>query len=191
MINFLEEIKHTHKNHQSREHILQSESFNVFEQLNKPQSLRGFITISVTIFESAVGNLLNRVFRKTDFVVKSVVDSLFEQSGPLFELPIRLKVLLGLGVISPQIFTDISAFIEFKNILNNNEQEYPFHDEIFLDFLRQLHLDQSLLQITPITEPVESLIYKMKIQRQEKILRSILTLHIADIYEQLQIESPL
>lgn len=191
MINFLEEIKHTHRNHQSREHILQSESFNVFEQLNKPQSLRGFITISVTIFESAVGNLLNRVFRKTDFVVKSVVDSLFEQSGPLFELPIRLKVLLGLGVISPQIFTDISAFIEFKNILNNNEQEYPFHDEIFLDFLRQLHLDQSLLQITPITEPVESLIYKMKIQRQEKILRSILTLHIADIYEQLQIESPL
>lgn len=170
---------------------MQSESLNVFEKLNKPQSLRGFITISVTIFESAVDNLLNRVFRKTDFVVKSVVDSLFEQSGPLFELPIRLKVLLGLGVISPKIFTDISAFIEFKNTLNNDEQEYSFNDEIFLNFLRQLHLDQSLLQIAPITEPVESLIYKMKIQRQEKILRSILTLHIAEIYEQLQTESPL
>ena len=72
----------------------------IYEKLNEATSIRGFITASVAIFDDAVEKLINRVFRKTDFVVKSVIDSLFETSGPLSELPIRLKVLLGLGVIN-------------------------------------------------------------------------------------------
>ncbi|WP_439294582.1 MltR family transcriptional regulator [Lonepinella sp. BR2882] len=165
----------------------------IYEKLNDASSIRGFITATVAIFDQAVDQLINRVFRKNDFVVNSVIESLFETSGPLFDLAIRLKVLLGLGVINHDIFEDISAFIEMKEKLNNDEKEYEFVDEIIVHFTQSLNLleDKSLLDFPPIKEEADSLVFQMKRLRQEKLLRSCLTLTIANIYQQLQVESPL
>ena len=165
----------------------------IYEKLNEATSIRGFITASVAIFDDAVEKLINRVFRKTDFVVKSVIDSLFETSGPLSELPIRLKVLLGLGVINHEAFEDINGFIKIKETLNNAEKEYDFSDPIVADFLQSLHLlqDKSLLQFEPESGDKDSLLYQVKALRREKLIRSCLSLTITDIYQQLQVESPL
>ncbi len=165
----------------------------IYEKLNEATSIRGFITASVAIFDDAVEKLINRVFRKTDFVVKSVIDSLFETSGPLSELPIRLKVLLGLGVINHEAFEDINSFIKLKETLNNAEKEYDFSDPIVADFLQSLHLlqDKSLLQFEPESGDKDSLLYQVKALRREKLIRSCLSLTITDIYQQLQVESPL
>ena len=165
----------------------------IYEKLNEATSIRGFITASVAIFDDAVEKLINRVFRKTDFVVKSVIDSLFETSGPLSELPIRLKVLLGLGVISHEVFEDINGFIKIKETLNNAEKEYDFSDPIVADFLQSLHLlqDKSLLQFESDSSDKDSLLYQVKALRREKLIRSCLSLTITDIYQQLRVESPL
>lgn len=165
----------------------------IYEKLNEATSIRGFVTASVTIFDQAVENLINRVFRKTDFVVKSVIESLFETSGPLSELPIRLKVLLGLGVIKHEVFEDINSFIKIKETLNNAEKEYDFSDQIVSDFLQSLHLlqDKSLLQFEPENGDKDSLLYQVKALRREKLIRSCLSLTVTDIYQQLQVESPL
>ena len=165
----------------------------IYEKLSETTSIRGFITVSVAIFDEAVEQLINRVFRKTDFVVKSVIDSLFETSGPLSELPIRLKVLLGLGVINHQVFEDINRFIAIKETLNNDEKEYGFSDQIVFDFLQSLYLlkDKALLQFDGESADKDSLLYQVKALRREKLIRSCLSLTITDIYQQLQVESPL
>ena len=165
----------------------------IYEKLSETTSIRGFITVSVAIFDDAVEQLINRVFRKTDFVVKSVIDSLFETSGPLSELPIRLKVLLGLGVINHQVFEDINRFIAIKETLNNDEKEYGFSDQIVFDFLQSLYLlkDKALLQFDGESADKDSLLYQVKALRREKLIRSCLSLTITDIYQQLQVESPL
>ncbi|WP_109077642.1 MltR family transcriptional regulator [Aggregatibacter kilianii] len=165
----------------------------VYEKLNGAISIRGFITASVAIFDEAIDELINRVFRKTDFAVKSVVDSLFETSGPLSDLSIRLKVLLGLGIVEQPIFADIMQFIELKESLNNDEKEYDFSDQIIQDFAQNLNLleDKSLLNFPPEVENQDSLLYQIKHQRKEKVIRSSLILTITDICERLQVESPL
>ncbi len=166
----------------------------IYEKLNDTTSIRGFITASVAIFNEAIDQLINRVFRKTDFAVKSVVDSLFMTSGPLFELEIRLKVLLGLGVINQNTFGDINSFIKIKEKLNNDEKEYHFFDQIIIDFTRELNhqKDKNILNFSPEKESdPDSLFYQIKTQRKEKLIRSCLILAITDIYEQLQVESPL
>lgn len=165
----------------------------IYEKLNEATSIRGFITASVTIFEDAVDQLINRVFRKSDFAVKSVVDSLFETSGPLSDLNIRLKVLLGLGVIKHEVFEDIGAFIQIKETLNNDGKEYAFTDPIVADFIQSLHLqqDKSLLNFEPESTNNNSLLHQVKALRYEKLVRSCLALTITDIYQQLQVESPL
>src|SRR5699024_119873 len=109
------------------------------EKLNEVTTARGVIIAAVTVFEEALDQLINKEFRKTDFVVESVIESLFEHSGPLFDFKIRLKVLLGLGVISKDIFEDIEQFLKLKEIINNQTQELSFSDPLLLDFVQQLN----------------------------------------------------
>lgn len=166
----------------------------IYEKLNEATSIRGFITASVAVFDEAIDSLINRVFRKTDFAVKSVVDSLFMTSGPLFDLGIRLKVLFGLGVIDHHVFQDINAFIQIKETLNNDEKDHDFSADIIIEFLQRLHhqKDKHLLNFPPEKEEnPDSLAYQIKKQRQEKLVRSCLILSISEIYEQLLVESPL
>lgn len=166
----------------------------IYEKLSEATSIRGFITASVALFDDAVDQLINRVFRKTDFAVKSVVDSLFMTSGPLFDLSIRLKVLLGLGVIEHDVFEDLNAFIKFKEKLNNDEKDYRFFDPLILEFMQHLHLQQDKMLLNfpeDKGESPDSLTYQIKTQRKEKLVRSCLMLTINEIYERLQVESPL
>lgn len=173
--------------------MLTNESL-IYEKLNDVTSIRGFVIASVSIFEQSIESLINRIFLKNDFAVKSVVDSLLYQSGPLFELSIRLKLLFGLGVISHAVFDDINAFIKLKEQLNNNEQELNFTDQVIVQFLQQLHSHTD--NINPTLEDLsqqnsDSLLYQIKLIRQQKLIRSYLILAISKIVEQLQIESPL
>lgn len=165
----------------------------IYEKLNEASSVRGFIIASVAIFDEAVDGLINRVFRKTDFAVKSVVDSLFETSGPLSDLSIRLKVLLGLGVFEQPIFEDISAFITLKEQLNNDEKDYDFIDDMMISFTQSLHFveEKLIFDLPEDNPPADSLLFQMKQQHKKKLLRSCLTLAVTDICEKLQIESPL
>ncbi|OOF60288.1 MltR family transcriptional regulator [Rodentibacter myodis] len=165
----------------------------IYEKLNEAGSARGFIIASVAIFDEAVDSLINRVFRKTDFAVKSVVDSLFETSGPLADLSVRLKVLLGLGVFDSPVFEDIAHFVHLKDQLNNDEKDYNFSDSLIIDFAQHLNFveDKAILDFPPETSPPDSLLFQMKQQRKEKVVRSCLTLAVTAICDKLQIESPL
>ncbi|OOF52667.1 MltR family transcriptional regulator [Rodentibacter trehalosifermentans] len=164
----------------------------IYEKLNEAKSVRGFIIVSVATFDEQVGALIHRVFHKADFAVKSVVDSLFETSGPLSDLSVRLKILLGLGVIEQNIFEDISHYIAFKEQLNNDEKEYDFADEMMIEFTRNLYSvkDKTLLDFAEDSSPPDSLLFQMKQQQKKRLLRSCLTLSVTDICEKLQIESP-
>lgn len=173
---------------------MQSLEALIYEKLNDVTSIRGFVISSVAIFEQAVEDLLNRIFLKNDFAVKSVVDSLLYQSGPLFDLTVRLKLLFGLGVISQAVFEDINGFIKLKEQLNNNEQECAFTDPLIVAFLQQLHSygDRPPEPLEDLNQPQsDSLLAQIKLLRQQKLIRSYLTLAISHIVEQLQIESPL
>lgn len=164
----------------------------IYEKLNEAGSVRGFIITSVSIFDEAIDRLINRVFRKTDFAVKSVVDSLFETSGPLADLVIRLKVLLGLGLFEQQVFEDISHFIALKERLNDDEKDYDFSDEMIILFTQNLHFvaDKTVLNFPDDSLPSNSLLSQMKQQHKKRLLRSCLTLAVTDICDKLQIESP-
>lgn len=165
----------------------------IYERLNDVSSIRGFVTASVAIFDELVDQLINRVFRKNDFAVKSVIDSLFETSGPLAALSIRLKVLLGLGVLSQEAFEDISSFMQLKDKLNEDSREYHFSDELIVEFTHKLKLfkDKAMLPRHETMEATDSLVGQMKIRRREKLVRSCLILTVTEIYQQLQVESPL
>ena len=117
---------------------------------------------------------------------------MFETSGPLSELSIRLKVLLGLGIVEQSVFADIVQFIELKETLNNDEKDYNFFDLKIIEFAQNLHFvtDKALLNFPFESTSADSLLFQIKQRRKEKLVRSCLILAITDIYDRLQIESP-
>lgn len=165
------------------------------DQLSEVATVRGFFALSTQQFSYYIDQLIQRVFRKEDFALKSVVDSLFEYQGPLAELPVRLKLLLGLGVISLEVYQDISHFVEFKNRLSNEVDEPLLSSPLVLDFLQQLHfVDRSLLDSflkQKLASDKNSMIFQMQQLRLGRVIRSSLILAISQIFDQLDQESPL
>ncbi|HDV7283473.1 TPA: MltR family transcriptional regulator [Mannheimia haemolytica] len=166
------------------------------DKLSEETTLRGFLSIANQRFAKAVEQLIERVFRKTDFALKSVVDSLFEHQGPLADIEVRLKVLLGLGVISPKVFEDISLFLEVKQHLNEEEEEFAFSHPAVVQFAKDLHhIDflpiNELLNMKASAANKDSMLFQMQQMRLEKMVRSSLILAVTEIDEQLNVESPL
>ena len=169
---------------------------NFIERLSEVSSLRGFFALSVNQFSQSIDQLIQRVFRKKDFALKSVVDSLFEYQGPLAELTVRLKLLLGLGVISAEIFEDISLFLEIKQHLSDEVEELPFSHPAIIRFAQDLHhIDlkpaAELLKFSSAGGNKDSMILQMQQARLERVMRSSLILAVTEINERLNVESPL
>lgn len=75
----------------------------VLEKLNAGKTVRSFLIAAVELLAEALNVLVVQVFRKDDYAVKYAVEPLLSGSGPLGELSVRLKLMYGLGVISPRI----------------------------------------------------------------------------------------
>ncbi|OOS01982.1 MltR family transcriptional regulator [Canicola haemoglobinophilus] len=167
----------------------------VIEKLSEIATVRGFLAFSTQQISEHIEQLIQRVFRKEDFALKSVVDSLFEHQGPLAELPVRLKLLLGLGVISANTYEDVNAFFQFKLALSDEVEEPTFSSPPVIYFVQQLHC-VDLISIPQFSEMKllnnkDSMQFQMQQIRLEKIIKSSLILGVSEILRSLDVESPI
>lgn len=167
----------------------------ILEYLNTSLTVRGFFISAVDVFEQVVQTLIERIFLKNDFAVQSVVGPLLQNSGPLGELSVRLKLLFGLGVIPHDIYHDIEGMIKLKSLLNNDSAEYNFTDAVIVNAIQALNISKkmnmlSFEAITAAQDDVDLVFYKMQIDRQQQVIKSSLALAIISLCEALDKESP-
>ncbi|MDG3085938.1 MltR family transcriptional regulator [Vibrio hannami] len=166
----------------------------IIERLNAAPNVRGFFIAAVDVFNESLDALIQRVFRKDDFAVQSVVGPLLHDSGPLGNLSVRLKLLFGLGVLPDDVYHDIEDIIKLRNTLNNDATEYEFTDVNVLEPLKKLKSAQKMgISMVTITEPEEDddqEFYQLQMQRQRQVIKSGMSLAIVDICSQLDKDSP-
>ncbi|NAX19482.1 MULTISPECIES: MltR family transcriptional regulator [unclassified Vibrio] len=167
---------------------------DIIERLNSAHSVRGFFITTVEVFNEAIDALMQRIFRKDNFAVQSVVGPLLQDSGPLGNLSVRLKLLFGLGVLPDDVYHDIEDIIKLRNQLNSDGAEYVFTDPKILVPIKKLHLvaKMGMVQLE-VLEPdgdIELDFYQLQLQRQQQIIKSGLSLAIVEICNELNKESP-
>ncbi|NIY81807.1 MltR family transcriptional regulator [Vibrio hepatarius] len=166
----------------------------IIERLNNTPSVRGFFIAAVDIFNDSIDALIQRIFRKDNFAVQSVVGPLLQDSGPLGDLSVRLKLLYGLGVLPDNVYHDIEDIIKIKNTLNSDASDYEFTDPNILEPITKLNLVQSLgmvqLQVSEPDDDIDLEFYQLQLQRQQQIIKSGLSLAIVEICNELDKESP-
>ncbi len=106
---------------------------DILERLNNAPSVRGYFITAVEVFSEAIGALMERIFRKDNFAVQSVVGPLLHDTGPLGNMSVRLKLLYGLGVLPDDVYHDIEGMIKIRNQLNSDVAEYEYTDPIILN----------------------------------------------------------
>jgi len=166
----------------------------IIERLNSASSVRGFFVTAVDVFNDSIDALMQRIFRKDNFAVQSVVGPLLQDSGPLGDLSVRLKLLYGLGVIPDDIYHDIESIIHIKHMLNSGDSEFKFTDPDVLQPINQLNLVKKMsmvqLEVTEPDDDIDIEFYHLQLQRQQQVIRSGLSLAIVEICNALDKESP-
>ena len=167
----------------------------ILECLNTSMTARGFFISTVDIFEQLIQALIERIFLKNDFAVQSVVGPLLQDSGPLGELSVRLKLLFGLGVIPHTTYHDIESILKLKNLLNNDSADYHFTDTPIANTIKSLHIADNINlnifdSVIVAQDDMDLTFYKMQLDRQQQVIKSSLALGVISLCETLSKDSP-
>ncbi|WP_421207427.1 MltR family transcriptional regulator [Aeromonas enteropelogenes] len=165
----------------------------VLERLNEQDGPRGFFLEAVTILEEAVDSLMRQAFRQEEYAVKYAIEPLLNQSGPLGQLEVRLKLIFALGLISLERYQDLEAYLKFRDFLVRDPKDYRFCDKPVRDLLERLHGINSgcMLSQEPPADEADWPFYQMQLNRLDQMVRSALVLAIADCVNELHKESPI
>ncbi|MBO1403074.1 MltR family transcriptional regulator [Vibrio cholerae] len=167
---------------------------DILERLNQTHTVRGFFITTVDVLTEAIDALMQRIFRKDNFAVKSVVEPLLHDTGPLGDLTVRLKLLFGLGVIPDEVFHDIEHLIKLRNQLNHDATEYQFTDPQILASIKSLNLVKKMgmlhLNVLEPDDDIDLSFYHLQLQRQQQVIKSGLSLAIIQICNALNKDSP-
>jgi len=147
---------------------------------------------TVAVITDGVEYLIRSAFRQDDYAVKYAIEPLLNREGPLSELPVRLKLLLGLGMISLSTYQDLELFIRLQDWLCESRQDYRFAEPALLERLRGLHgLSPLALPDLPASTAADPLLLAMQQERQDQMVRSSLLLCVSALVLELAKESPI
>ncbi|CAM2932883.1 MltR family transcriptional regulator [Vibrio rarus] len=166
----------------------------LLEALSEADSAYECLLTAYDALDDTVDALLKSIFFKDDHAVKYVVDPLLTNDGPLGEIQVRTKLLLGLGSISKQIYDDIDIFVTLREWAKIQGSKVSFTE---VDVLFELNKINAIKGIMPIEFDADLLqgmsgaTLEMFLSRHFKRVRSTLVLAVTDIITQLCRENDL
>ncbi|PMP15669.1 transcriptional regulator [Vibrio tasmaniensis] len=167
---------------------------DLLEELAESANAAECLLCAYDVLEDMLDALLKSIFYKDDYAVKFVVDPLLTTDGPLGEILVRTKLLLGLGVISKEVYDDIEVFVTLKEWVNIQEGQVNFWDQDVVFELNRINAIQKMMPIDYAPELVEGMSDDMKrmfLERHFQKVRSTIVLAVNDIHQQLAKENVL
>lgn len=164
----------------------------ILEKLNKNKLIRDLLSTAIELIDTITYTIMLNLFTKESHAVKFVIPALVGQPGPLSKMPIRLKLLYALRIISHAEFEDIELLsVMVDELANDKNHCFQYTDDEILGPLSLLH-DMIIplnLPIEPrksktigIVDSMKSTIYA---QRFQQIVRSSLIIALTSLIYRL------
>ncbi len=161
---------------------------DLLEALSEATSASECLFSAYDALDDTVDALLNNIFHKDDYAVKFVVDPLLKNDGPLGDIMVRAKLLLGLGVISKTIYDDIEIFVTLKKWVKIQEESVSFTETDIIFELNRISMIRSIMPIDYDPSFFDGLsedLLTMSITRHHQKVKSTIVLAITEIVNQL------
>lgn len=174
--------------------IYSNNESELLEELAASANATECLLCAYDVLEDMLDAVLKSIFHKDDYAVKFVVDPLLSGNGPLGETIVRLKLLLGLGVINKEAYDDIEVFVTLKEWAKVKEGELSFWDQDIVFELNRIHAIKKIMPIDYSPELIEGLNSEMEamfLERHFQRVRSTIVLAVNDIHQQLSQDNAL
>lgn len=162
----------------------------VLECLNSGKTPGDLLVMTVSLLGEAVDKLLLQVFRKDDYAVKYVVEPLLHRHGPLGELPVRLKLLYGLGVMSRADYEDCELLLALCDELSRSEKRWCFTDDSIRAALEALHCAGTVPVLPQCSIQSDARLAAMQQQRYQQMIRSSIVLALTELISRISTHRP-
>ncbi|CAH0529457.1 MltR family transcriptional regulator [Vibrio hippocampi] len=162
----------------------------LLEVISQAASAAAVFRAAYHALNDAVGSLMQRQFKQKDCSVQFVVDPLMHSSGPLGDMKIRSKLLLGLGVINKEAYEDIEVFVELKEWNESINEDYDFTHPKVLTALRGIKAIKRSMPIEYDPSMMQGLsesMLQMFVRRHNQKVQSTIVLAITDLVGQLSV----
>lgn len=159
----------------------------VLERLNAGRTVRSFLIAAVELLAEAVNLLVIQVFRKDDYAVKYAVEPLLHGDGPLGELPVRLKLIYGLGMINRHEYEDCELLLALREELNHDDGDYRFTDDEILGPFGELHCVVAWPP-KPEFHPDDAELRAMQQTRYLQMVRSTMVLSLTELISRISLK---
>ncbi|OBT17475.1 transcriptional regulator [Vibrio sp. UCD-FRSSP16_10] len=166
----------------------------LLEALSEAESAHECLLIAYDVLDDTVDALLKSILFKDDYAVKFVVDPLLTNDGPLGEILVRTKLLLGLGSISKEVYDDIDIFVTLREWAKFQGDKVSFTEVDVLFELNKINAVKTLIPLefnASLTEGMSGATLDMFLSRHFQRVRSTLVLAVTDIVAQLCRENDL
>ncbi|CAH0528745.1 MltR family transcriptional regulator [Vibrio hippocampi] len=166
----------------------------LLEALSDAKDASECLLAAYDAIDDTLDTLINRVFSKEDHAVKYVVDPLLKSDGPLGDIMVRAKLLLGLGVISKGVFDDIEVFVTLKEWTKFKENKVSFTE---VDVIFELNKVQAIQNSMPIVydetmiDGLDEVMLAMFLERHYQRVKSTIILAITELVATLCSDNPL
>ncbi|RKF20101.1 transcriptional regulator [Alginatibacterium sediminis] len=153
----------------------------LLEALAETKSAAECFMAAYDALDDTVDAVLKSIFHKDDYAVKYVVEPLLTTDGPLGDILIRTKLLLGLGVLSKQVYDDIDIFVTLKEWTKVQEGKVSFTEPDVIFELNKVSAIKTLMPIEFDNEFADSLSgssLKMYLDRYNQKVKSTIELAI-------------
>nr|WP_244225192.1 MltR family transcriptional regulator [Vibrio aquaticus] len=174
--------------------IHSNQESELLEELAESANAAECLLCAFDVLEDMLDALLKSIFHKDDYAVKFVVDPLLTNDGPLGEILVRTKLLLGLGVISKEVYDDIEIFVTLKEWVKVQEGKIDFWDKDIVFELNKVNAIQKNMPVDYSPELIEGMsadMQKMFLERHFQKVRSTIVLAVNDIHQQLSRDNAL
>lgn len=157
----------------------------LLETLAESRTANECLLAAYDVLEDCIDTVLRAIFHKDDTAVKFVVDPLLTNEGPLGDILIRCKLLLGLGGISKDIYDDIDVFVTLKEWARI-ENHVSFTDPNVLFELNRVQVIQNVMSLDfELIEGLDELSKAMFLERHFYKVRSTIVLAVTSLVQAL------
>ncbi|WP_435250235.1 MltR family transcriptional regulator [Vibrio sp. nBUS_14] len=168
--------------------IQTSHETELLEALSEAESASACLMAAYDALDDTVDAVLKNIFKKDDTAIKFVVEPLLNSGGPLGEIMVRGKLLLGLGVISKELYDDLEVFVTLKEWAKIQGEDTNFTEVDVIFELNKVHAVQRIMPIEYDAEMVETMsgpMLQMFLGRHHQKVKSTIVLAITDIIHTL------
>lgn len=166
----------------------------LLEALSDAKDASECLLAAYDALDDTLDAVINTIFHKDDHSVKYVVEPLLKSDGPLGDISVRAKLLLGLGVISKTVFDDIEVFVTLKEWTKFQDSEVSFTEVDVIFELNKVGAIQNSMPIVydeAMVEGLDDLMLTMYQERHYQRVKSTIILAITELVAVLCRDNPL